>query len=240
MATKDDLLLEKRRYNLKESVSDEELKKLKTGMPVQKIMGYVEFFETIININHEVLIPRYETEELVNLFYLNERAYIYNNGANILDLCAGSGCIGLSLKNNFQASVNVTLSDVDKEAIAQINENAAALKLDVEVLSSDLFTDIKGKFDYIISNPPYISANEVLDSSVLDFEPHHALFAKDDGYYFYEQIFKHYKSFLKPGGKVYLEISPHIYKLIKKKNPNLNIEFFKDINEKWRFAIISN
>ncbi|WP_027334457.1 peptide chain release factor N(5)-glutamine methyltransferase [Mycoplasma elephantis] len=237
MPKKEDLILEKRRYNLSETINDDEMDKLNKGIPVQKIMGYVDFFDTSIRIDRKVLIPRYETEELVNLFYLNERSYIYNNSATILDLCAGSGCIGLSLKNNFQNSVEVTLSDIDDEAITQINENAKNLNLKVNVIKSDLFQNIKNKFDYIICNPPYIPVGGKLDDSVLNFEPHIALFAKNDGFYFYDQILKNYKKYLKPGGKIYFEISPYIYNLIKDKKKSLT--FLKDINGKWRFAILA-
>ncbi|MDJ1648408.1 peptide chain release factor N(5)-glutamine methyltransferase [Mycoplasma phocimorsus] len=239
MANKEDLLREKRRYNLEEVISNEELTKIQIGMPIQKIMGYVDFFDTKIKIDKNVLIPRYETEEMVHLFYLREREKIYERSAHILDLCAGSGCIGLSLKNNFNRSVKVCLADNSKEAIEQIKINAQENNLDVEIIESNMFDNIKQKFDYIISNPPYISKKEQLPSSVLDFEPYEALFAENDGFFFYEEIIKNLDKFLNKDGKLYLEISDHIYNIFQnKKYKEFDIEFFKDMNEHWRFAIV--
>lgn len=240
MSNKQDLLREKRRYNLKEIISEAEIEKLQSGMPIQKIMGYVEFFDTKINVNKNVLIPRYETEELVQLFYLNEREKIHEQGAYILDLCAGSGAIGLSLKNNFNKSVKVVLSDISQDAIEQMKQNAKENNLEVEIIKSNMFENIKYKFDYIISNPPYISPSEILSDSVINFEPHEALFAPDDGFYFYEQILNNLEQFLNKDGKLYLEISDHIYNIFQhKKFDQFNISYFKDINDHWRFAIVT-
>ncbi|TQC54031.1 peptide chain release factor N(5)-glutamine methyltransferase [Mycoplasmopsis mucosicanis] len=236
MPTKEELLQEKKRYGLPLTISFEEEKKLDLGMPIQQIMGFVEFLNTRINLNHKVLIPRYETEELVDYVLKN----FIKNDANfdILDLCCGSGFIGLSIKKN-APKVNVSLSDIDPEAISQTRENALinfnSLK-DIEIYQSDLFSNILGKFDLIISNPPYLDENIILDNhSSLLFEPQHALYAGDGGLYFYKKILAEYKKFLKPGGKLIFEINP------------LHIEFWrqipgasilKDINKKDRFVIV--
>lgn len=239
MPTREDLLLEKRRYELEEIITEDEQKMLDEGYPVQKIIGYVDFFDTIIDISHNVLIPRYETEEMVYLFYLNEREKIAKGKNKILDLCSGSGCIGLSLKNNLGNRIQITLSDIETEAIEQIKFNAKKLGVAANIIQSDLFKNIHSKYDYIICNPPYISKKEQLSNSVLDFEPHNALFAEDDGYRFYEEIFTNLNNYLNPDGKLYLEISDYIYgKMINRKYP-YKIEYFKDISDKWRFAIVS-
>lgn len=239
MPTEIDLLLEKRRYDLEEKINKNEQEMLKKGYPVQKIIGYVDFFDTRIYVNKNVLIPRYETEELVHLFYFNERSNISKNKAEILDLCAGSGCIGLSLKNNLEDKVSISLSDIDEEAIQQIKYNAESLSLNVDIIKSDLFTNIDKKFDYIIANPPYIPFDEKLSKSVTEFEPHNALYAKDNGFYFYQQILNNIQQFLNKKGKLYLEISDHIYQIMINKNLPFNIKYYDDINGKKRFAIVN-
>ncbi|QJG67275.1 peptide chain release factor N(5)-glutamine methyltransferase [Mycoplasma phocoenae] len=238
MPTKDDLIREKWRYNLDLKITNEELELLEDDMPVQKIIGYVYFNKTKINVNKNVLIPRYETEELLNIFHSNE-SISTKSTAKVLDMCAGSGCIGLSLKNNFPL-LDITLADIDSEAIEQIKLNAKELEMNVNIIQSDLFSNINEKYDYIISNPPYIPYTEQLSDSVLKHEPHQALFAKDNGYYFYDIIIKNMNNYLTKNGKLYLEISDHIFPLMKEKTIGYNIEFIKDINGKYRFAILRN
>ncbi|MCT4469979.1 peptide chain release factor N(5)-glutamine methyltransferase [Mycoplasma sp. HS2188] len=236
MPTVEDLLLEKKRYGLQQIITDEEKIKLDSGMPIQYIMGYVEFLNTRINLNHKVLIPRYETEEMVHMIIEKYSKNIDN--INVLDLCCGSGFIGLAIKKNIK-NVSVTLSDIDQEAIDQTNENIKQNfndHRDIKVIKSDLFEKINDRFDLIVSNPPYLDPNIKLENQQsLNFEPQHALFAEDQGWYIYEKILKEYKEYLKPGGKLILEINPlHLEKWKTLENAVI----INDINKKPRFVIV--
>ncbi|QBF34373.1 peptide chain release factor N(5)-glutamine methyltransferase [Mycoplasmopsis phocirhinis] len=236
MPTIDDLILEKKRYGLEPTVSIEEKNKLEQGIPIQYIMGYVEFLNTRINLNHKVLIPRYETEEMV--YMIIEKYSQISKNIDVLDLCCGSGFIGLAIKKNLK-NVNVTLSDIDQRAIEQTKENAQLNfnnHSNIKIVQSDLFEKINTKFDLIVSNPPYLDEDIVLQNQKnLNFEPQHALFAKNQGWYFYDKILNQYKNYLKPNGKLILEINPlHIekWKTIQ------NAQIINDINNKPRFVII--
>ncbi|MBU4690381.1 peptide chain release factor N(5)-glutamine methyltransferase [Mycoplasma sp. ES3157-GEN-MYC] len=236
MPTIEELKLEKRRYGLSEIISNEELKKLQEGMPIQYIMGYIEFLNTKIKLDHKVLIPRYETEEMVDLAL---KKYVKNKiDFKVLDLCCGSGFIGLAIKVN-APKVQVTLSDIDPIAIKQTKENAIEnLGSDtrVNIIQSDLFSNVTEKFDLIISNPPYLDENIILNNDKdLKWEPQHALYTKDEGWYFYKKILDHYKSYLNDDGVLIFEINPlHIQKW----NELNNVKILNDINNKPRFAII--
>ncbi|UUM25519.1 peptide chain release factor N(5)-glutamine methyltransferase [Mycoplasmopsis agalactiae] len=235
MPTIEDLLLEKKRYRLELKVGSLELQKLNQGYPIQYIMGYVEYANVRINLNHKVLIPRYETEELVYILlneYLKPRM-------KVLDLCTGSGFIGIALKKNLD-SINVTLSDIDNEAIMQANENVVLNfknTTGIKIVQSDCFKDIKGKFDLIVSNPPYLDYDDKdVDESVKKFEPEIALFAKDSGWYFYEKILNEAKHYLNEGGILAFEINP---KHIDRWKQIDGAKIVKDMSLKYRFAFIS-
>lgn len=234
MPTISDLLLEKKRYGLKQEISDLELKKIEQGYPIQYIMGYVEYANVRINLNHNVLIPRYETEELV---FILLKEYL-KPGMKVLDLCTGSGFIGLALKKNLN-SIRLTLSDIDSEAILQTKENAIlnfGNDENIEIVQSDCFKDITGKFDVIVSNPPYLAYDDKdVDESVSKFEPAIALFSPDSGWYFYEKILNEAKTYLNEGGILALEINPkHIFKW--EKIPG--VRTLKDVSKKDRFVFI--
>ncbi|WP_029905396.1 peptide chain release factor N(5)-glutamine methyltransferase [Mycoplasmopsis opalescens] len=234
MANKEDLIREKRRYGLSQTIGENELKLLESGMPVQKIIGYVEFLNTKILLNHNVLIPRYETEELVDLVLRN---YIKDN-SKVLDLCCGSGFIGIALAKN-NPSLEVTFSDISEEAIQQTKENIRENLINenkIKIIQNDLFTGLNEKYDLIICNPPYVDENELdIDFRSLSFEPYNAIFAPDNGWYFYNKILQEYRKHLNPGGKLILEINPqHIEKWQNIKNAKI----IKDINKKYRFVVI--
>ena len=220
------LLLEKRRQGLPETINEYELEMLKEEVPIQKIMGFINFDNLRIAIDRHVLIPRYETQEVINkaLEYINEKS-------KVLDLCTGSGYIGLTIKQ--KSNAKVIMSDINDEAISQAKINAISNKLHVKIIKSDIFKNINEKFDVIISNPPYIPNNKQLPESVIKFDPGIALFGGEDGNDFYKIIIKEYKKYLNPGGKLILEISEDNVELMKKNN----FEIFKDINNKPRIAI---
>ncbi|WP_029513682.1 peptide chain release factor N(5)-glutamine methyltransferase [Mycoplasmopsis primatum] len=234
MPTKADLLLEKKRYGLKQVITDDELKKLESGWPVQLIMGYVEYANVRINLNHKVLIPRYETEELIYIFL---KQYAKPN-MKVLDLCCGSGFIGIALKKNMP-SLDVTMSDVDDNAIKQSNENIMLNfpnHNDIKIIKSDCFNEIKGKFDVIISNPPYVAFDDKdVQKDISNFEPFNAIFAPDNGWYFYNKIIEEAPNFLNKNGLLIFEINPnHMNKWSSIKN----VVIKKDMAGKERFAFI--
>lgn len=225
------LLLEKRRYNLKETISFREKYKLWRDYPIQKIIGYIEMANVKIKVNKKVLIPRYETEELILLAI----KLIKENGKyhNILDLCCGSGFIGIALKKAFP-SLNILQSDISNAAIKQTLINLKINNLKNDVIKSNMFHNIYQKFDVIISNPPYLLENDKknMTKSVLKYEPQKALFAQEEGMFFYYQIEKNLSKYLNKNGLIILEINPVNYKwFIDNKYHVIN-----DINNKKRFA----
>ncbi|UVT34640.1 peptide chain release factor N(5)-glutamine methyltransferase [Mesomycoplasma hyorhinis] len=225
------LLKEKQRNNLELIINQKEAKLLKTNIPIQKIIGFVYMQNLQLKINKKVLIPRYETEELIL------QAYKYINGqSTVLDLGCGSGFIGLAIAKNTKAK-QVVLSDIDSQAILQSKINAKLNKLKVKIIQSDLFDNLKKyKFDVIICNPPYLDFEKSkLDSSVLDYEPWNALFAKQKGNYFYQKILKQYKSFLKPKGVILFEIDQTNLEFFNKYYPEFKLIY--DINNKVRIAV---
>lgn len=215
---------------------------LEKDYPVQYIIGYVDFYGLKINVNEFTLIPRYETEYLIELT-LKELKKMNLANPKILDLCTGSGAIGLTLKSLLPSS-EVTLSDISKDALMVANKNKNELNLDVNIIESDLFKNIQGKFDVIISNPPYVMTNETLPKDVL-YEPHLALYSGPKGIDHIEEIFKNIKSHLNNKYLIALEINeksePDITNLIKTYfEKNINYKFMKDLAGKTRYLFITN
>ncbi|MBD5423406.1 MAG: peptide chain release factor N(5)-glutamine methyltransferase [Mycoplasma sp.] len=225
-----ELLTEKRRYELEEKISFNEKIKLRRNAPIQKIIGYIEMANVKIDISKKVLIPRYETEELIELAkkHINKNKY-----KSVLDLCCGSGFIGIAIKKCFP-NIDVVQSDIDKKSIKQSKINLNINNVLTCLIKSDMFENIVNKFDVIISNPPYLHFDDKknMNNSVLKYEPHHALFAKNNGLYFYEVIEENIHKFLNKNGLIILEINPiNSYWFINKE-----YKIVKDINGKDRFA----
>ena len=215
---------------------------LENDYPVQYIIGYVDFYGLKINVNEFTLIPRYETEYLIELT-LKEIQKLNLTNPIILDLCTGSGAIGLTLKSLLPSS-NITLSDISKDALMVANKNKAELNLDVNIIESDLFKNITGKFDVIISNPPYVMTNEELPKDVL-YEPHLALYSGPKGIDHIEEIFKNIKSHLNNKYLIALEINEKsesdLTALIKTYfEESINYKFMKDLAGKTRYLLITN
>ena len=162
---------------------------LEEGKPLQYVIGNVNFYGIKYYINENVLIPRFETEELVENTLQFIDKYFSTDNIDIIDLGCGSGAIGLSLKSKLPKS-NVTLLDISKDAIAVAKENAVFLNLDVNFIENDMLNGIKSKYDCIISNPPYIKSNEEIEDIVKDNEPHLALYAGTDGLDCYRKALK--------------------------------------------------
>ena len=171
-------------------------------VPLQYIIGEQEFMGLKFKVNSNVLIPRQDTETLVE-----EALRVVEPGMRVLDLCTGSGCIIISLAKNV-ADISCTGSDISKQALLVAKENAKANEVEVEWERSDLFENISGTFDLIVSNPPYIPTGEIpgLMPEVRDFEPVDALDGKEDGLYFDRIITEKSPEYLTSDGYLYFEI----------------------------------
>ena len=177
-------------------------KKIKQGIPVQYITNKQEFMDSCFYVNQDVLIPQPDTEILVEEVI----QLIKQRKVNILDLCCGSGCIGISLKK-FLENANVVLSDISQKAIEVAKKNAVLLNVDVQIIQSNLFENIKEKYDMIVSNPPYIETNVISTlSQEVQNEPHIALDGGEDGLTFYRKIIKEAPNYLNKKGYLCLEI----------------------------------
>ena len=176
--------------------------------PVQYIMGSTEFCGLDIKVNEDVLIPRPETEFLVEAAVgLSESRGQKPEAIEILDLCTGSGCIAIALTKKLP-DCKIVASDISEKALALAGDNAKIHQArQIEFIKSDLFSDLKGSFDIIVSNPPYISGSEFteLQEEVLK-EPRVALYGGEDGLDFYRKIFNTAGKFLKDGGYIAVEI----------------------------------
>ncbi len=179
------------------------VKRLVSGEPIDYIIGEVDFFGSTFLVDSRVLIPRPETEVLVDL--IAKRMGVQQS---LWDVCAGSGCIGISLKKKFP-HLSVFLSDLSEKALEVAKANGVKNGADVHFYLGDLFAPFKGNStDLIVCNPPYVSSLEfeTLDSSVRDFEPKMALVGDGNGLDFYERISLEAPEFLNHKGQIYLEI----------------------------------
>lgn len=177
------------------------------GEPLQYISGKVEFFDCQIKVTPAVLIPRQETEILVDKI-AKELATHSLSDKVLWDVCCGSGCIGIALKKRFP-ELQVCLSDISAPALGVARENARNNAVDVEFIEGDLLVPFKGRnADFIVCNPPYIADCELatLDGEVRDHEPRLALIGGKTGLEFYQRLAQDLPAVLKPKGKVWLEI----------------------------------
>lgn len=171
-------------------------------IPLQYIIGEQEFMGLRFKVNSNVLIPRQDTETLVE-----QVLKIVKPGMKVLDLCTGSGCVLISVLKNAPELTGVG-SDISKTALLVAKENAKMHEVDADWIRSDLFDNITDTFDVIMANPPYIPTGEILSlmPEVRDFEPENALDGGADGLDFYRKIAGQVKDYLNPGGYVYMEI----------------------------------
>ena len=197
-------------FALQQEVTEEEKEfveeiytKLANHIPAQYIIGHAKFFGMQLKVDERVLIPRPETEELVELI-LSENL---KDNLKVLDIGTGSGAIALALAKN-RPDWSVTAADISKDALELATENAKSQDLDLTFIRTDCFSEISSKYDIIVSNPPYISREdqEEVGLNVLHSEPHLALFADEDGLAIYRRIAEDSKDYLNDGGKIYLEI----------------------------------
>lgn len=217
---------------------EEELKRVKNGEAIQYVVGNVDFYGLPFFVNQNVLIPRWETEELVERTskILKEQ---FNN-PTILDIGTGSGCIAITLSKRIECLVDA--SDVSKEALEVAKKNNELNKANVTFIESDIFSNIHKKYDCIISNPPYIAHDEEIMDVVKNNEPHLALYADDNGLYFYKNILKEAKNYLKEEYLIAFEIGTsekeEIVALAKSIFPSAKIWSEKDLNGFFRYVFI--
>ncbi len=211
---------------------------LKTGKPVQYILGETVFYNCTIRLNNSTLIPRPETEELVDLIIRENKGFM----GDIIDIGTGSGCIAISLAANLPGS-SITATDISDKAIVIAKENAVLNNVVVSFIKSDIFnidSEIVKKADIMVSNPPYVrnSEKKLMKKNVLDFEPQNALFVTDSNpLIFYDAILKFADKILVPSGRLYFEINEAMGKLmfqLLKSYGYSEIEIISDINGKDR------
>ena len=216
-------------FALQQEVTEEEkqfveeiFKKLAAHIPAQYIIGHAEFFGMQLKVDERVLIPRPETEELVELILAEN----LKDNLKVLDIGTGSGAIALALAKN-RPDWSVTAADISQDALDLSLENAKSQDLDLTFIRTDCFSEISAKYDIIVSNPPYISREdqEEVGLNVLHSEPHLALFADEDGLAIYRRIAEDAKDYLNDGGKIYLEIG-------YKQGQNVPALFMENLPEK--------
>ena len=233
---------------LRIEVSQEEREQLKAiqkqllaHKPAQYIIGSSDFHGLNLKVDERVLIPRPETEELVELI-LSENL---ETPLSVLDIGTGSGAIALALANS-RPDWQITASDLSSDALSLAAENAQSCGLNLTFVQSDCLEAIRGSFDIVVSNPPYISEadKDEVGLNVLTSEPHMALFAEEDGYAIYRKIAEQAGAYLTEKGKIYLEIGykqgDAVRDLLKESFPQKRIRVLKDQFGKDRMVAMDN
>ena len=235
-------------FALQQEVTEEEkqfveeiYKKLAAHIPAQYVIGHAEFFGTELKVDERVLIPRPETEELVELILAEN----LKDNLKVLDIGTGSGAIALALAKN-RPDWSVTAADISQDALDLSMENANDQNLNLSFIKSDCFSEISSKYDIIVSNPPYISREdqEEVGLNVLHSEPHLALFADEDGLAIYRRISEGSKDYLNDGGKIYLEIGykqgQSVPDFFRKNFPEKRVRTLKDQFGQDRMVVIDD
>ncbi len=219
--------------------------KLVKNEPLNYVLGYSYFYGYKMIVNENVLIPRFETEELVGLVLSKYDEYFKGQKINLADVGTGSGAIAIALKKE-EANLNVCASDISLDALKVARENAKNNDADVTFYQGSMLDPLienNIKLDILVSNPPYIKQDEVLDPSVKDYEPHVALFGGNDGLKFYRMIFENAHKVLKDKSMMFFEIGydqkENLSALASSYFKDAHIEVFKDINKKDRMLFIS-
>ena len=235
-------------FVLQQEVTEEEevfvkgiFQQLAAHKPAQYIIGQADFYGMQLKVDERVLIPRPETEELVELILAENP----ETNLSVLDIGTGSGAIALALAKN-RPDWSVTAADISQDALDLASENAKNQKLNIFFKKSDCFAEISEKYDIIVSNPPYISREDESEVSlnVLHSEPHLALFADEDGLAIYRRIAEDAKDYLKDGGKIYLEIGykqgQSVPELFRKYLPEKRVRTLKDQFGQDRMVVIDD
>lgn len=202
------------------------------GIPIQHLLGYEWFYNYRFKVTADTLIPRPETEEIVDIF-LHQAP---GRPLKVLDIGTGTGVIAITIKKE-RPQDDVTAVDLSAKALAVAKENAVALGADVQLLAGDLTVPVKDQqFDVVISNPPYIAEEEqvYMDKSVLTYEPKMALFAENHGLAIYQRLAEEIPAILKPTGQIFLEIGfrqgAAVKAIFKTAFPNADITIVKDMS----------
>ena len=218
--------------------SKENIDRLNNGEPVQYIVGNVSFYGNIIDVDKRVLIPRFETEELVENTVKYIKKYNYKS---IVDIGTGSGCIAITLKKFFP-EILVDAVDISKGALEVAKKNANKNNANINFYEGNLLEPLNKKYDVIISNPPYIAYDEEIMDIVKNNEPHIALYASNNGLYYYEEILKNVYKYINNNGLIAFEIGysqgEKIKKLASKYLNKYDFEIKKDMTGKDRMVFI--
>jgi len=223
--------------------NDKKFKKLqKKHYPLQYIIGNTNFYGYDIKVNKNVLIPRFETEELVEKTINLVKKYKFKN-IDILELGTGSGCISIALAKEIEPKT-IDALDISNKALKIAQENAENNKVNINLIKKDMTKFIPNKkYDIIISNPPYLNKHDEVDIGI-KYEPKKALFASDNGNYFYKEILKRYKPFLKDKFIIAFETGintkEELEDYTKTLYPKSKTIFEKDLQNKDRFMFIIN
>lgn len=222
------------------------LVRLEKDEPLAYVMGEQYFYGYPFEVNPSVLIPRYETEELVLRVLMELDAHFTQEDLTLLDIGTGSGAIACTLKAE-QPNLVVYASDISETALAQAQRNAQKLDVEVNFRCGDMaqpFVDEKIIADVLVCNPPYIPAQEAIQNSVKAYEPHVALFGGEDGLYFYRKVLKDAHKIIKPRNLLAFEMGwdqkENLSALVREHFPQADIECFKDIQGKDRILIVRN
>ena len=222
------------------------IERLMNNEPLNYVLGYSYFYGYKMLVNENVLIPRVETEELVGLILSKYDEYFTKQKVDVCDVGTGSGAIAIALKKE-EDNLNIYASDISNKALQVAKINAKNNDCDIHFLFGSMLEpyisdDIK--IDILISNPPYIKTVETVDPSVLDFEPHIALFGGNDGLKYYREILLNADKILKDKSLIFFEMGydqkEELTNLARHYFPNSIIEVFKDINNKDRMMMIYN
>ena len=232
-----------KKYIHPEDNLEEAIKRLEAGEPVQYIVGDVDFYGNIIKVNKNVLIPRRETEELVEKTIEYIKKLFPNKNISMLDIGTGSGCIPITLKKHFPNS-NISAVDISKDALKVAVDNSLSNNVNINFIQSNLFENVSGKYHCIISNPPYIKEDEEIMDIVKNNEPHLALYAPNEGLYFYEEILKEANKYLEDKFIIAFEIGEtqgqDVLNIAGKYFPNSKLILEKDLQHLDRFVFIIN
>ncbi len=233
----DETLLKK---HLPKNKWKEASEKLNQGYPLQYLIGNVDFYGYIINVLEGVLIPRFETEYLVEKLIKLINKYFINKDIKIADLGTGSGAIAVALSK--ELNVTVDAYDISEIALKLAKENCDINKAKISFYKQDITKDLGREYDIIVSNPPYISKEDTIDKKVYDYEPHLALFAENKGLYFYEKILENSKNSLNKKFIIAFEIGASqgedIKSISRKYHPHAKIIIEKDLTGKDRYIFI--
>lgn len=241
-------LLSEKYHNKPNQKFKDDMLRLEKGEPLDYVIGFTEFLGCRIDLSKKPLIPRPETEYWVQKA-IEEMSRDFKSfakhGTKILDMFTGSGCIGIAILK-YVGNSQVTFVEKDKNLLKQIEINCKINNIGKKrynIIQSDIFSNVKGAFDYILANPPYIpiARKNKIQKSVLHYESPVALFGGEDGLLYIRKFLTDAKNFLNPNGKIYMEFDSiqkkDIERLLKKLHYQ-DFEFFKDQYGKWRWVVI--